>query len=110
MFTAYNQKLTGTSGTLYVTAKVMPTGVVGYRDLRDGSFRVRVEPFNTPAGGRVALSGWYGPNGSNVRRFSTVVSASQLAETVVTAAKALKAAETVPVAEQVSAALSAYGF
>lgn len=102
---AYNKDtgvLTGTTGAQFVVARTSAQGVIGYRDL-GGSFRVRVEPFVD----YVSLPGWTQPElGQN--RFSRVVTESNLAATVVEAAKALAAKP--PVSVSVAKALAAAGF
>ena len=112
MYNSFTGVLTGTSGAAFTVVRKMEAGVVGYRSLGGDQYRVRVEPFATAAGGRVAFdSDWNGPTGDpKARRFSKVVSEENLADTIVEAAEALSDAETVPVADQIEAALTAAGF
>ena len=112
MFNLNTGVFTGTSGAKFTVAKQMTAGVVGYRDLGNGSFRVRVEANSSAAGQRLSNpGGGFARSGSEIQpAFSAVVTASSVANYVVLAAKALKAAVVVPVASSVAAALSAAGF
>ena len=105
-YNKYSGKLTGTSGATFTVVRTTATGVIGYREIAPGSFRVRVEPFVD----YVSLPCWNQPE-SGQNRFSTVVEGSSaLAAAIVVAAKALKAAEVPPVSVQIAKALSAAGF
>jgi hypothetical protein len=75
-FNKATNKLTGTTGTTYVVAKVMTNGVIGYRDLHNGEFRIRVEPFVSGIELGEATDSdfsWKQPGEDGQNRFSTVV-------------------------------------
>lgn len=113
MFNINTKALTGPGGTVYTVASQTAKGVVGYANIGAGSFRVRVEPF--VCGSFAALVGYKQPTPGN-NRFSTIVSESNLARTVVNSVKALNNVVVAPpappkptTAEVVAKALKAAG-
>lgn len=107
-----NGVLTGTTGAEFVVAKIMAAGVVGYRELGNADYRVRVEAKANAAGERLTNpGGGFTQSGSQTQpAFSAVVSAASVPSFVVLGAKALKAAETIPLSTYVATALAASGF
>ncbi len=84
--------MAGTEGTgEYKVAVVTNRAKVGYRDLGQGRYRLRVEPTNPSANetlaGAFPLEGWKQPGDSGQNRFSTVIYSGETElEQVLTAA------------------------
>jgi len=76
--------MTGTEGTQYVEILSTPLGVLGYRQIGNTRFRVRIEPkisgLQTP---EFASSLWKRPGNGGQNRFSLVVDdVSELASAI----------------------------
>jgi|JI7StandDraft_1071085.scaffolds.fasta_scaffold13256_4 hypothetical protein len=87
--------VSGTEGTHnYVVIAASPLGIIAVRLLNSDCYRVRVEPdspegANTIAKGLSRSNGWKQPGDSGQNRFSIVVSASNLHDTIAKAVDAL---------------------
>lgn len=87
--------VSGTEGTHnYVVIAASPLGFIAVRLLNSDSYRVRVEPDSPEGANTIAKSlsrsnGWKQPGDSAQNRFSIVVSASNLHDTIAKAVDAL---------------------
>ncbi len=89
------KKMPGTEGTgeYYVIGRT-GRGKVGVRDLRNGSYRIRVEPFGARFVPKMAeylsrVDGWKQPGDNDQNRFSKVLDQDELKEHTDTALAAI---------------------